>query len=82
MAGAFRFSEASAPRQELAVWVPVQPACTKNTASGRYASVSGGVNNSATAKYATVGGGSAVTNATASTWHAGQDGGFPTGTEY
>ena len=54
----------------------------KNTASGRYASVSGGVNNSATAKYATVGGGSAVTNATASTWHAGQDGGFPTGTEY
>ena len=52
------------------------------TATGRYASISGGMNNSATAHYATVGGGTAVANATAGTWHAGQDGGFPTGTEY
>jgi hypothetical protein len=54
----------------------------KNTANARYASVSGGMNNNANAKYATVGGGTGVTNASAGTWHAGQDGGFPTGTEY
>ncbi|PYO45227.1 MAG: hypothetical protein DMD33_00180 [Gemmatimonadetes bacterium] len=53
-----------------------------NTASAKATSVTGGSNNSATANYASVGGGNAVTNANASTWHAGRDAGFPTATEY
>jgi hypothetical protein len=53
-----------------------------NHATGTYSSVSGGFTNYATGTYSSVSGGISITAAGSGTWHAGQTGGFPTGTEY
>jgi hypothetical protein len=53
-----------------------------NASSGIGSSVSGGYKNLASGDYSAVGGGNTVSSTVYSEWHAGQVGGFPTGTKY
>ena len=53
-----------------------------NVASGQSSSVSGGYQNTASGTRSSVSGGSTLSAISTYEWHAGQSGGFPTGTQY